>query len=157
MFTEAYSMSTEAQFVPSEAQHVSTEAHIMPTDAHHMHSQKRDNCAHTEAEQMPTGLRCSRISMMLDHDSDSDSDDEEEGNDKELDQAICAVSGEIILREEARALSELTIKTFLAEKRITSEARRMSKMAIQSAYSAAVVTPLRSSKKVRRSLIFTQE
>ncbi|XP_052676672.1 uncharacterized protein LOC128158039 [Crassostrea angulata] len=91
--------------------------------------------------------KCSMISMMLDHDSD----DDEEANNKELDQAalsrLCAESGEIILREEARALSELTIKTVLAEERITLEARRMSKMAIQSAYSAAVVTPLRSSKK----------
>lgn len=94
--------------------------------------------------------KCSMISMMLDHDSDnSDGDDEE--NNRELDQAalsrLCAVSGEILLREEARALSELTIKTVLAEERITLEARRMSKMAIQSAYSAAVVTPLRFSKK----------
>lgn len=90
--------------------------------------------------------KCSMISMMLQHDNDDSDDDEEE-----LDQAalsrLCAVSGEIILREEARALSELTIRTVLAEEGIMLEARRMSKMAIQSAYSAAVVTTLRSSKK----------
>eukprot|EP00105_Crassostrea_gigas_P046459 XP_019930607.1 PREDICTED: uncharacterized protein LOC105347617 [Crassostrea gigas] len=44
--------------------------------------------------------KCSMISMMLDHDSD----DHKEENNKELDQAalsrLCAVSGEILLREE---------------------------------------------------------
>uniref|UniRef100_A0A8W8LTI9 Uncharacterized protein n=1 Tax=Magallana gigas TaxID=29159 RepID=A0A8W8LTI9_MAGGI len=173
--TEAHSMSMEAQHVPTEAHHAE-EGRLVSTEAQHMHTgaphlfqelkteslgtqdmppkiealglmQTEEACEHLENDAKPKMNKCSMISMMLDHDSD----DDEEANNKELDQAalsrLCAESGEIILREEARALSELTIKTVLAEERITLEARRMSKMAIQSAYSAAVVTPLRSSKK----------
>uniref|UniRef100_K1PRQ4 Uncharacterized protein n=1 Tax=Magallana gigas TaxID=29159 RepID=K1PRQ4_MAGGI len=187
VFTEAHSMSMEAQHVPTEAHHAPTEeGRLVSTEAQHMPTgvpqpfqelktkslgtqnmppkidtkaprlmQTEVACEHIENDSKHKMNKCSMISMMLDHDSDnSDGDDEE--NNKEMDQAsrglqalsrLCAVSGEIILREEARALSELTIKTVLAEERITLEARRMSKMAIQSAYSAAVVTPLRFSKK----------
>uniref|UniRef100_K1R5A5 Uncharacterized protein n=1 Tax=Magallana gigas TaxID=29159 RepID=K1R5A5_MAGGI len=167
--TEAHSMSKEAQRVPTEAHHAPTEegrlvptaAQHMPTWAQHMPTgaphlfqelkteflgtqdmppkidtealgllQTEAACEHIENDSKPEANKCSMISMMLDHDSD----DHKEENNKELDQA-------------ARALSELTIRTVLAEERITLEARRMSKMAIQSAYSAAVVTPLRSYKK----------
>uniref|UniRef100_A0A8W8LPE0 Uncharacterized protein n=1 Tax=Magallana gigas TaxID=29159 RepID=A0A8W8LPE0_MAGGI len=175
--SEAQHVSTEAHSMPKEAQHVPTEAHHAPTEEAHHAPTEKGRLVSTEAQHMPTGVphpfqeikteslgtqnmpqkidteapglmqteaacehiendskpkanKCSMISMMLDHDSD---DNEEEKN-KELDQA-------------ARALSELTIRKVLAEERITLEARRMSKMAIQSAYSAAVVTPLRSSKK----------
>ncbi|XP_052680221.1 uncharacterized protein LOC128160985 [Crassostrea angulata] len=95
---------------------------------------------------VPGANKCSMISMMLQHDND-DSDDDEEELDQEALSRLCAVSGEIILREEARALSELTIRTVLAEERITSELEVNTKLSISLCYEAAVVTPLRSSKK----------
>ncbi|XP_061188635.1 uncharacterized protein LOC133196792 [Saccostrea echinata] len=102
--------------------------------------------------------KASMMIMMVEHD-DVDDDDEIP---KELDQAtissMCMLPAEIALREQARQLSELSIKDALAEEFIEYETRRMSLIAIHSAFSGAVtylyVFVLRLPRRMARSQTF---
>nr|XP_022331738.1 uncharacterized protein LOC111129575 [Crassostrea virginica] len=93
--------------------------------------------------------KSSMFTMMIDGGDDEESDDELP---KELDQAalsrLCVIQGELILREEARAISEITIKMALEEERREIRARRITSSLINSAFSAAVImTPVKRKKR----------
>ncbi|XP_061188191.1 uncharacterized protein LOC133196300 [Saccostrea echinata] len=94
--------------------------------------------------------KASLMIMMVEHD---DVDDEDESP-KELDQAtmssMCMLPAEIALREQARQLSEMSMKDALAEAFIESETRRMSLIAIHSAFSAAAMLQPEGSRPAKR-------
>ncbi|XP_078316046.1 uncharacterized protein LOC111129574 isoform X2 [Crassostrea virginica] len=91
--------------------------------------------------------KSSMFTMMIDG-----GDDEDDESPKELDKAalsrLCVIQGELILREEARAISEITIKMALEEERREIKARRITSSLINSAFSAAVImTPVKRKKR----------
>ncbi|XP_061170088.1 uncharacterized protein LOC133179286 [Saccostrea echinata] len=102
-------------------------------------SQRKDLCT-----------KASMMIMMVEHD---DSDDEDESP-EELDQAtmssLCSLPAEIALSQQARQLSELSIKEALAEEFIEIETRRMSLISIHSAFSAAIMYQSDDSRQKKR-------
>ncbi|XP_062592195.1 uncharacterized protein LOC134253645 [Saccostrea cucullata] len=95
------------------------------------------------------GTKASMMIVMVEHD---DTDDEDEDDiPRELDQAtlsrMCMLPEEIVLREKARRLSEISMKEAQAEAFLEDETKRMSLIAVYSAFSAAVSEEIRQAKR----------
>ncbi|XP_062573613.1 uncharacterized protein LOC134235495 isoform X2 [Saccostrea cucullata] len=85
------------------------------------------------------GNKASMMIMMVEHD---DSDDEDEGPeelDEETVSSMCSLPREIALTQQAKQLSEISVKKALAKELFENEIKQMSLISIHSAFSAAVM------------------
>ncbi|XP_062592138.1 uncharacterized protein LOC134253599 [Saccostrea cucullata] len=85
------------------------------------------------------GNKASMMIIMVEHNESDDEDEGPEELDEETVSSLCSLPREIALTQQARQLSEISMKEALAEELFENEIRRMSLIAIHSAFSAAVM------------------